>query len=77
MSVIISAYTQGDVSTYHTTTCRKVWQIEDKRYISEARAKRIGYRECKYCTGEFEPKNGSHELYNKLKEMDAGELNAD
>jgi len=75
MSVIITSYSQGDISTYHTDVCRKVWQISDKRYVTKEHAERIGYRECKYCNGEYESKNGSHDLYMKLKKM--GEANAD
>jgi hypothetical protein len=61
-NVIVSSVSHSSITTYHTTTCRRVWDIDAKRYLSRDRAEAEGYRECKYCSGEFESNGGQAKL---------------
>jgi len=77
MSVIITGNSHSCNQVYHTTVCRKVWQITEMRYITEEQAKSMGLKECTYCKGEFETKGGSKDLHDKLLMMNPETANAD
>lgn len=67
-TVITSVYSQSR-EVYHTTACRMVWEIGEKKYLSESYAERMGLTHCGYCSGEFDQGSSSHELYNRLLEL--------
>jgi len=73
--VIITGNSHSENSTYHTTVCRKVWQITRKQYVDESEAQARGLSECAYCAGEFETTTGSKALHNQL--LERGRAGAD
>lgn len=76
-TVIITGNCHSCNETYHTTVCRKVWQISRKQYIPEAEAQKRGLSECAYCAGEFETTSGSGALHRKLKAIGKERAGAD
>jgi len=65
-NVIASWNMHSDGKHYHTTVCRNVWQIQDKRYIDRETAERWGLDECRYCADDYEKDNGTREHYEAL-----------
>jgi hypothetical protein len=76
-NVIITGNSHSENSTYHTTVCRKVWQISRKQYVTETDAEARGYEECAYCTGDFEVQSGSKALYYQLEQRGKRRAEAD
>lgn len=76
-TVIITSNHHSDANAYHTTVCRQVWNIERKDYVDEAEAKRRGYEECTYCSGDYETSNGDNSVYKRAVEIGKRRAGAD
>jgi len=62
------------VRVYHTEQCRMVENSDNLKEIRKEIAT-DRYRECQYCSDEYDNNGGSKDLYHKLRKM--GEAHAD
>lgn len=67
-NVITSWNRHSDGKHYHTTVCRNVWQIQQKRYVTEAKAESWGLTECAFCRDDVDPTNGDRSIYEAALE---------
>jgi len=66
-NVIIASSWKSDNRKYHTTNCRQVSNIISKKYVSKDTAEGMGWEECAYCSGDFEPSSGDNSIYQAAK----------